>query len=79
MRVCTGKIQDQFRLELVRISAIVDARFSVIVDGVSSRSWTRRDARKRGNNVPQTSGSMCTGNSREAVFWFLNSGIGIFI
>ena len=39
----------------VRISAIVDACFSLIVDGVSAPSWTRRDARKRGINVAQTS------------------------
>ena len=32
----------------VRISAIVDDCFSLIVDGVSTPSWTRGDARKRG-------------------------------
>ena len=35
-------------LSSVRISAIVDAGFSVIVDGVSAPSWTRWGARKRG-------------------------------
>jgi predicted HTH transcriptional regulator len=34
---------------IVRISAIVDACFRPIVDGVSAPSWTRRDARKRGD------------------------------
>lgn len=38
----------------LRISAIVDACFRLIVDGVSEPSWTRRDARKRGINVAQT-------------------------
>ena len=49
MRVLFSK-----RKSPVRISAIVDACFSVIVDGVSAPSWTRRDARKRGFNVSQT-------------------------
>ena len=40
---------------ILRISAIVDACFRLIVDGVSEPSWTRRDARKRGINVAQTS------------------------
>jgi hypothetical protein len=40
---------------VVRISAIVDACFRLIVDGVSAPSWTRRDPRKRGINVAQTS------------------------
>jgi hypothetical protein len=40
---------------VMRISAIVDACFRLIVDGVSAPSWTRRDARKRGINVAQTS------------------------
>jgi hypothetical protein len=31
----------------VRISAIVDACFRLIVDGVSAPSWTHEDARKR--------------------------------
>jgi hypothetical protein len=35
-------------LHLLRISAIVDDCFSLIVDGVSTPSWTRGDARKRG-------------------------------
>jgi len=39
----------------MRISAIVDACFKLIVDGVSAPSWTRRDARKRGVNVAQAS------------------------
>ena len=33
---------------LLRISVIVDDCFSLIVDGVSTPSWTRGDARKRG-------------------------------
>ena len=43
-------------IQRLRISAIVDACFRLIVDGVSAPSWTRRDARKRGINVAQTSG-----------------------
>ena len=33
---------------IVRISAIVDDCFSLIVDGISTPSWTRGDTRKRG-------------------------------
>ncbi len=51
----------------VRISAIVDACFSVIVDGVSAPSWTRRDARKRGFNVSQTPRSTVVKYGREAL------------
>ena len=43
-------MKDKIRIpaDLVRISAIVDDYFSLIVDGVSTPSWTRGDARKRG-------------------------------
>jgi hypothetical protein len=51
----------------VRISAIVDACFKLIVDGVSAPSWTRGDARKRGLNVSQTSRRKCTMGRREAM------------
>jgi hypothetical protein len=51
----------------VRISAIVDGCFNLIVDGVSAPSWTRRDARKRGINVSQTSQLLLAGGRREAM------------
>jgi hypothetical protein len=50
----------------VRISAIVDGCFKLIVDDVSAPSWTRRDARKRGINVSQTSHLLLAGGRREA-------------
>jgi hypothetical protein len=46
---------------------------------VFQRSWTHRDARKRGINVPQTLGLVLAGSYREAGFWFLHSGSGIFM
>jgi hypothetical protein len=51
----------------LRISAIVDACFKLIVDGVSAPSWTRRDARKRGINVSQTSQCKRELGGREAM------------
>jgi hypothetical protein len=51
----------------VRISAIVDACFKLIVDGVSAPSWTRRDARKRGRNVSQASANTPASGVREAL------------
>lgn len=36
------ELMAQFELTTVRISAIVDTRFSLIVDAVSASSWTRR-------------------------------------
>jgi hypothetical protein len=51
----------------VRISAIVDACFKLIVDGVSAPSWTRRDARKRGINVSQTPQCRRATSMREAM------------
>jgi hypothetical protein len=60
----------------VRISAIVDACFKLIVDGVSAPSWTRRDARKRGCNVSQASANRPARVGHKAVVLtsaFLNS------
>jgi hypothetical protein len=51
----------------MRISAIVDACFKLIVDGVSAPSWTRRDARKRGINVSQTPQCRRATSMREAM------------
>ena len=51
----------------VRISAIVDACFRLIMDGVSASSWTRRDARKRGLNVAQTPRLTAAKCDREAL------------
>jgi hypothetical protein len=52
---------------MLRISAIVDACFKLIVDDVSAPSWTRRDARKRGINVSQTSQCQRAMGRREAM------------
>lgn len=41
-------VEDDELNALLRISVIVDDCFSLIVDGVSTPSWTRGDARKRG-------------------------------
>jgi hypothetical protein len=51
----------------LRISAIVDACFKLIVDGVSAPSWTRRDARKRGRNVSQALANTPASGVREAL------------
>jgi len=51
----------------LRISAIVDACFNLIVDGVSAPSWPRRDARKRVRNVSQASANTPARVVREAV------------
>jgi hypothetical protein len=51
----------------MRISAIVDACFRLIMDGVSASSWTRRDARKRGLNVAQTPRLTAAKCDREAL------------
>ena len=50
----------------LHISAIVDACFRLIVDGVSAPSWTRRDVRKRGFNVSQTAELTAARDWREA-------------
>ena len=58
---------DLVPISCLRISAIVDACFRLIVDGVSAPSWTRRDARKRGFNVSQTPRSTVAKCGREAL------------
>jgi beta-phosphoglucomutase len=56
MAVCSNSIRSTVQLMMVRISAIVDADFSVIVDGKSGPSGTRRGgAQVLGRNVSQSS------------------------
>ncbi len=49
------------------IMTLANARFKLIVDGVSAPSWTRGDARKRVRNVSKESANTPARGVREAV------------